>query len=88
MQYAFVLPMQTLLILQDENGCGVSEVIDGKLTVDLSSNAVNNCRDQVKVLEVESNQDTCYSKPLPDNPLATTLLSLLPKVLLNQEYQI
>ena len=61
MQYAFVLPMQTLLILQDENGCGVSEVIDGKLTVDLSSNAVNNCRDNVKVLEVESNQDTCYS---------------------------
>lgn len=61
MQYAFVLPIQTLLILQDENGCGVNEVIDGKLTVDLSSNAINNCRDNVKVLEVESDQNVCYS---------------------------
>lgn len=61
MQYAFILPSQTQLILQDDNWCGVNEAIDGNLTVDLSSTSVNNCRDNVKVLEVESNQDTCYS---------------------------
>ena len=61
MQYAFILPSQTQLILQDENGCGINEIIDGDLTVNLSSKSVNNCRDNVKVLEVESNNDIYYS---------------------------
>lgn len=61
MQYAFILPSQTQLTIQDENGCGIDEIIDGSLTVELSSNSVNNCRDNVKVLEVKTDNDSYYS---------------------------
>lgn len=61
MQYAFILPSQTQLTIQDENGCGIDEIIDGSLTVELSSNSVNNCRDNVKVLEVKTDNDNYYS---------------------------
>ena len=60
-QYVFILPTQTQLILQDENGCGIIENIDGNLTVDLSNNSVNNCRDHAKVLEVETEYNSYYS---------------------------
>lgn len=61
MQYAFILPLQTTFVIQDEGGCGVNEIIDGNLTVDLSNNSVNNCRDNVKVLEIETDNDSYYS---------------------------
>ena len=61
MQYAFILPSQTQLTIQDENGCGINEIIDGSLTVELSSNSVNYCRDNVKVLEVETDYNSYYS---------------------------
>jgi len=44
MQYAFVLPLQTMFTLQDEGGCGIMETIDGGMTVELSDEAVNDCR--------------------------------------------
>ena len=61
MQYAFILPSQTIFVIQDEGGCGVNEIIDGSLTVDLSNNSVNNCRNNAKVLEIETDNDSCYS---------------------------
>lgn len=61
MQYAFILPLQTTFVIQDEGGCGVNEIIDGSLTVNLSNNSVNNCRDNVKVLEIETDNDSYYS---------------------------
>ena len=61
MQYAFVLPLQTTFVIQDEGGCGVNETINGDLTVDLSNNSVNNCRDNAKVLEIETDNDSYYS---------------------------
>ena len=61
MQYAFILPIQTTFVIQDEGGCGVNEIIDGSLTVNLSNNSVNNCRDNAKVLEIETDNDSYYS---------------------------
>lgn len=61
-QYAFVLPTETVLILEDEKQCGVNYPIDGTMAVKLSSNSVNDCRDGgEKILEVETDGDVYYS---------------------------
>lgn len=61
LQYAFVLPTDTFLILQDESGCGTQEMIDGGLTIRLAEASVNDCRDGKKVFELESDNDLYYS---------------------------
>ena len=60
MQYAFILPVQTTFVIQDEVGCSVNKIINGDLTVELSDNSVNNCRDNAKVLAVETDNDSYY----------------------------
>lgn len=61
-QYSFVLPTETVLVLEDENQCGVNYPIDGTMAVKLSSNSVNDCRNGgQKILEVETDGDVYYS---------------------------
>lgn len=61
-QYSFVLPTETVLVLEDENQCGTQVEIDGTMAVKLSSNSVNDCRaGGQKILEVETDGDVYYS---------------------------
>ena len=61
-QYSFVLPTETVLVLEDENQCGVNYPIDGTMAVKLSSNSVNDCRaGGQKILEIETDGDVYYS---------------------------
>ena len=53
-QYAPVLPIQTVLTLEDSNGCGISDTIFGNMKVELTDESVNNCMTNVKVLEVSA----------------------------------
>ena len=61
LQYAFVLPQTTTFILQDEMGCGINDIIQGDLLVELSDTSVNDCRSGEKILEVTSTEDCIYS---------------------------
>lgn len=60
-QYCFVLPINTILALEGSNYCGVQNTIDGSLQVNLTENAVNNCKTGEKILEVESDNNAYYS---------------------------
>ena len=61
-QYAFVLPMETSLMLQDERQCGTQVEIDGTMAVKLADTSVNDCRTGgQKILEVDTDVDTYYS---------------------------
>ena len=60
LQYAFILPIDTSLVLQDKSGCGVNKQIDGRFAIILSEESVNNCRTGEKVVKVESEQDCTY----------------------------
>lgn len=61
-QYAFVLPIETILILQDESQCGTQVEIDGTMAVKLADTSVNDCRaGGQKILEVETDGDVYYS---------------------------
>ena len=62
MQYAFVLPFTTILQLQDRNGCGVLDTIEGDLKVELSNEAVNDCRNGgEKIIKFESDNSMYFS---------------------------
>lgn len=54
-QYAPVLPLQTTLLLEDDNGCGISETIFGNMKIELTDESVNNCLTKDKILEVIAN---------------------------------
>ena len=61
-QYAFVLPIETSLILQDESQCGTQVEINGTMAVKLADTSVNDCRNGgQKILEVETDGDVYYS---------------------------
>lgn len=61
-QYAFVLPIETSLMLQDESQCGTQVEIDGTMAVKLADTSVNDCRNGgQKILEVDTDVDTYYS---------------------------
>ena len=60
-QYAFLLPMQTLFLLQDQNGCGTQETLEGDLVVTLSNESVNNCKTKEKIVKFESDDSTYFS---------------------------
>ena len=63
-QYAPLLGMQTELLLEDEQGCGISETIYGNMRIELTDNSVNNCITGDKVLEVQATNASdwvCYS---------------------------
>ena len=53
-QYAPVLLMETELILEDEQGCGIRETIYGSMKIELTENSVNNCITGEKILEVQA----------------------------------
>ena len=70
MQYAFILPISTMFILQDRNGCGTNEIIEGDFAVKLSNDAVNDCHGGKKIVKFESDgNDTYFSifKATDDN---------------------
>lgn len=54
-QYAPVLPLQTTLLLEGEDGCGISETIFGNMRIELTDESVNNCITKDKILEVIAN---------------------------------
>ena len=54
-QYAPLLPLQTTLLMEDENGCGISETIFGSMKIELTDESVNNCITGDKILEVIAN---------------------------------
>ena len=50
-----------MLLMQDRNGCGTQEIIEGDFSVTLSEDAVNNCKTKQKILKVENEDNTYYS---------------------------
>ena len=61
-QYAFVLPAQTYIQIQDADMCGVEEIIDGSLKVTLDDESVNDCRENgQKILKVSKDEGSVYS---------------------------
>lgn len=59
-QYAFLLPYETYLILEDDNGCGYNETINGISTIKLADTAVNDCKNNKTVFAIENEEDTYY----------------------------
>lgn len=60
-QYMPMLPMQTQLILEDTNGCGIQDMVRGDYTIELSEDSVNDCRNNgSKILQIDADDDTYY----------------------------
>lgn len=60
-QYASVYPIESFFTVQDDNGCGVEQLIQGDLVITLSENSVNNCKTGEKVFELVPDDNICYS---------------------------